>query len=157
MTTNSIKPFARTSVQMVELNRDFMPSSETNCRTARFRSSLPSLSNTWPRENLQQAAQVDDQRKPVIVAQHADAMGNVFRRLLEQIGGTHRIGANDLIGGDAQAKVVVMLAAERGDNDVLRQESGSAAFGHSNIDERHNRAAQIEDADHVGGCKRQPR
>src|SRR5712691_13318283 len=53
-------PFSRTSVQIVELSRDFMPPSKSLPRSPRHLvASSPQNSNTGPRKNLEQSAQID--------------------------------------------------------------------------------------------------
>src|SRR6266852_544646 len=81
-------------------------------------------------------------------------MRHVFRRLLEQILGVHRICSDDFVGGNADANVLVMvLAAQGSDHHVLRQQSGSAAFRNRNVYQRHDGAAQIEYSDQVCRAK----
>src|SRR5438874_4698658 len=97
---------------------------------------------------LEQPAQIDHQRQAVVMPQHSDTMRHVFRRLLEQILGVHRISSNDFVGGDADPNVLMMaLAAKGSDHHVLGQQSGTAAFRNGNVYQRHNGAAQIEDSD----------
>src|SRR5258706_9978973 len=87
--------FSRTSAQIVELSRDFMPPSKSLPRSPRHASALsPQISNARARKNLKQPAQIDHQRQAVVMPQHSDAMRHVFRRLLEQILGVHRIGSD---------------------------------------------------------------
>src|SRR6266568_3226156 len=84
--TKPTTPFSRTSVQIVELNRDFMPPSKSLPRSLRHPSALsPQNSNTGPRKNLEQLAQINHQRQAIVMPQHSNTMRHVFRRLLEQI------------------------------------------------------------------------
>src|SRR6266403_824884 len=139
-------PFSRTSVQIVELSRDFMPSSKSLPRSPPHRSALsPPNSNAGPRKNFEQPAQIDHQRQAVVMPQHSDAMRHIFRRLLEQILGVHRIGSDDFVGGDADPNVLVMVFALQGsDHHVLGKQSLPTAFGNRNVYQRHDGAAQIE-------------
>src|SRR5205814_6171727 len=150
------RAFSRTSVQIVELNRDFMPPSKSLPRSPRLPSALsPQISNAWPRKNLEQPAQIDHQRQAVVMPQHSDAMRHVFRRLLEQILGVHRIRSNDFVGGDADAHVFgLIFAAQGSDHYVLGQQSRPAAFRNRNVYQWHDAAAQIEDSNQVRRAKR---
>ncbi len=86
------------------------------------------------------------------MAQHADAVRHIFRRLLQQIVGRDAVGANDFIGGDPDTHIVVMtIAAQRSHHHVFRQKPGPAAFGHGDVDQRHYNAAQIENSHQVRG------
>src|SRR5229473_161486 len=148
-------PFSRTSVQIVELSLDFMPPSKFLPRSPRRRSaSSPPNSNAGPRKNLEQPAQIDHQCQAVVMPQHSDAMRHIFRRLLEQILGVHRIGSDDFVCGDADPNVLVMsLAAQGSDHHVLGQQSWPASFGNRNVYQRHNGAPQIEYSDQVCRAK----
>src|SRR6266852_8207617 len=150
-------PFRRTSVQIVELSRDFMPPSKSLPRSPRHPSaSSPKISNTGPRKNLEQPAQIDHQSQAVVMPQHSDAMRHVFRRLLEQILGVHRIGSDDFVGGNADSNVLVMvLAAQGSDHHVLWQQSWPATFRNRDVYQRHDGAAQIEYSDKVCRAKRE--
>src|ERR1700675_2144978 len=67
-TTNEITPFSKTSVQIVELSRDFMPSSKSLPRSPRRQAALsPQNSNAGPRKNFEQPAQIDHQCQAVVV------------------------------------------------------------------------------------------
>src|SRR6266852_87270 len=150
-------PFSRTSAQIVELSRDFIPPSKSLPRRPRRRpASSPQISNAGPRKNLEQPAQITHQRQAVVMPQHSDAMRHVFRRLLEQILGIHRIRSDDFVGGDADANVLVMvLAAQGSDHHVLGQQSRPAAFRNRNVYQRHDGAAQIEYSDQECRAKRE--
>lgn len=64
------------------------------------------------------------------MAQHAYAMRHILRSLLQKIVGGYGIGADDFVGRDANAKVVVSrFAAEGSDDHVFRQQAGTTAFG----------------------------
>src|SRR6266852_4275988 len=134
-TTKPTTPFSRTSVQIVELSRDFMPPSKSLPRSPRHRSaSSPQISNTGPRKNFEQPAQIDHQRQAVVMSQHSDAMRHILRRLLEQILGVHRIGSDDFVGGDADANVLMMtFAAQGSDYHMLGQQSRPAALRNRNV------------------------
>src|SRR5712664_3496864 len=81
-------------------------------------------------------------------------MRHVFRRLLEQILGVHRISSDDLVGGNADTKVLVMvLVAQGSDHYVLGQQSWPAAFRNRNVYQRNDGAAQIEYSDQVCRAK----
>src|SRR6266446_3551684 len=151
------RAFSRTSVQIVELSRDFIPPSKSLPRSPRHLSaSSPKISNTRPRKNLEQPAQINHQRQAVVMPQHSDAMRHVFRRLLEQILGIHRIRSDDFVGGDADANVLVMvLAAQGSDHHVLGQQSRPTAFRNRNVYQRHDGAAQIEYSDQECRAKRE--
>src|ERR1700722_231421 len=144
--------FARTSVQILELSRDFMPSSKSSFG-GRFK--IRRKSNAWSRKHFEQFPQVDQQRQSIFVAQHADAMRDVLGRLLQQILERDRIRADDFVGGNADAQIVVRRITGQGsDNDVLRQQPRTTAFGQCDIDERHDRAAQIENPKQIRGRER---
>src|SRR5258708_3192511 len=154
-TTKPITPFSRTSVQIVELSRDFIPPSKSLARSPRHPQALsPQNLNAGPRKNAEQSAQIDHQRQPVIMPQHSDTMRHVFRRLLEQILGVNRIGSDHFVGGDADANVLVMALASQGsDHHVFGQQSWPAAFRNRNVDQGHDGAAQIEDSNQIGRPK----
>src|SRR5437879_10717589 len=134
-TTKPTTPFSRTSVQIVELSRDFIPPSKSLPRRPRHPSaSSPKISNTRPRKNLEQPAQINHQRQAVVMPQHSDAMRHVFRRLLEQILGVHRIGSDDFVGRNPDTQVlVIVFGAQGSDHYVLGQQSRPAAFGNRNV------------------------
>src|SRR6267143_5062388 len=148
-------PFSRTSVQIVELSRDFMPSSKSLPRSPPCRSALsPPNSNAGPRKNFEQPAQIDHQRQAVVMPQHSDAMRHIFRRLLEQILGVHRIRSNDFVGGNADPNDFVMaFAAQGSDHHVLGQQSRPSSLCNRNIYQWHDGAAQIEDSNQVWRTK----
>src|SRR6266852_1805781 len=156
-TTKPTTPFSRTSVQIVELSRDFIPPSKSFPRSPRHQSALsPQISNARARKNLEQPAQIDHQRQAVVMPQHSDAMRHVFRRLLEQILGVHGIGSADFVGGDADPNVLmVVLAAQRSDHHMLGQQSLPASFRNRYIYQRHDGAAQIEYSNQVCRAKRE--
>src|SRR5229473_4437354 len=150
-------PFSRTSAQIVELSRDFIPPSKSLPRSPRRRpASSPQISNAGPRKNLEQPAQINHQRQAVVMPQHSDAMRHVFRRLLEQILGVHRISSDDFVGCDADTQVLVMILDAQGSyHHVLGQQSRPAAFCNRNVDQRHDRATQIKYSNQVWRAKRQ--
>src|ERR1700674_2150143 len=144
-TTKIITPFSRTNVQMVELNRDFMTPPKLFPGELAGLGASPNDSNTWPRKHFEQSPQVNDQRQPVVVPQHADAVRHIFRRLLEQIIGVHRIRPDHLVGGYSQPQIFVMtLATPRRHDHVLRQQPRPASLRHRDVNQRHDGAAQIE-------------
>src|SRR5258708_6883099 len=155
-TINPTTTFIRTSVQIVELSRDFIPPSKSLPRSPRHPSaSSPKISNTVPRKNLEQPAQINHQRQAVVMPQHSDAMRHIFRSLLEQILGFHRIGSDDFVRRNPDTQVLVMIFGAQGsDHYVLGQQSRSAAFCNRNVDQRHDRAAQIEYSHKVWRAKR---
>src|SRR5437016_9821566 len=150
------RAFSRTSVQIVELSRDFMPSSKSLPRSPRLPSALsPQISNTRPRKNLEQPAQIDHQRQAVVVPQHSDAMRHIFRRLLEQILGVHRIRSDNFICGNADPNFVVMLFAAHGsDHHMLWQQPRAPAFCNRDINQRHDRSPQVENSHKVRWAQR---
>jgi len=84
------------------------------------------------------------------VAQHAHAMRNVFRRLAQHVFRRDGVGADDFVRSDADANVfMVAITAKRCDHDVLGMQAGATALRDSDVDQWNNRAAQIEDAEHV--------
>src|SRR5690348_4800654 len=104
-TARNAIPLNRTSVQTVELSRDFMPPSKSFHRSrAIYRRRLQN-SNAGPRKDLKQPAQVDDQRKPVVVPQHSHAMRHVFGRLLEKVFVLHGIRSDHFVGCNPDAHV----------------------------------------------------
>src|SRR6266571_2185795 len=83
-------------------------------------------------------------------------MRHVFRSLLEQILGIHRIRSDDFVGGDTDANVFVMaLAAQRSDHHMLWQQSWPASFRDGDVNQWHDGAAQIENSHQVCRSKRQ--
>src|ERR1700737_4457608 len=113
-TPNRTSPLTRTTVQIVELNRDFMLASKSLWRLPHRGLMRPPQSNAWARKYLEQSPQIQQQSQPVLVPQHADAMRHILRRLLQQTFGRDAIGADDLIGGDPDAHVAVMTLAAQG-------------------------------------------
>src|SRR5258708_12486435 len=84
-TINPTTTFIRTSVQIVELSRDFIPPSKSLPRSPRHPSaSSPKISNTMPRKNLEQPPQINHQPQAVPMPQHSDAMRHLSRRFLHQ-------------------------------------------------------------------------
>src|SRR5215813_14936406 len=112
--------FASTSSQTVELSRDFMLPPKLFRRGRSLESESPQNSNAGSRKNLEQSPQIDDQSEPIIVPKHADAVRHVFRRLFQEVVGVDRIRSDHLVGGDTDAKVIVLpIAAKRCDDNVL--------------------------------------
>src|SRR3984957_4256135 len=129
--------FARTSVQILELSRDFMPSSKSSfggrCQNP------PQISNAWSRKHFEQFPQIDQQCQSIFVAQHAGAMRDVLGCLLQQILRCDRIRADDFVRSDPHAQIVMRSVTWQGsDDDVLWQQSGTPPFGQCDIDERHD-------------------
>src|SRR5580765_84425 len=154
MTTNSASPFTKTSVQTVELNRDFITSSKLfpvaclSSSAARHKS-LSNL-NRWPRKNFQKPVQIQNQCQPVVMAQHADAMWYVFRRLTQHVVRRNRIGSHHFVRGNSDSQILVAsFHAHRSDHHMFRQQTRTAPFGHGDVNQRHNRAAQIENSHQV--------
>src|ERR1700730_16084955 len=139
MTAASTMPCSTTSVQMVELSRDFIlpPRSFSPCRQ-RSTDDADTKLNTWSGKSFQQPAQVDHQCEPVIVPQHTDAMRNIFRRLFQHLFAVHRISADHLVGGYSDTKnFVLTVRRQRCNHHVTRQESRPPPFGHSDVDQWH--------------------
>src|SRR5258708_31288556 len=162
-TAKPTTPFSRTSVQIVELSRDFMPPSKSLPRSPRHASALsPQISNARARKNFEQPAQIDHQRQAVVMPQHSDAMRHVFWRLLEQILGVHRIGSDDFVGGNADPNVLGMVLDPQGrDHHVLGQHSCPPPFLNRNAYKRPNAPAQFEFSNKVsratgGLCQQRP-
>src|SRR5271154_3083659 len=157
MTKINISAFTNTSIQIVELSRDFMPSSKSLQRCPRRkRQGPPQKSNARSRKNLEQSPQINDQRQPVVVAKHSDAMRHIFRSLFQKILGIDRIRADDFVRGDANAQIVVRaFASQRSNHHVLGQQSRAAAFRNRDVNQRHNGSAQIENAREVRRTERQ--
>src|SRR5262245_10067701 len=81
-------------------------------------------------------------------------MGHVFGRLFQEIVGVNGIRSDDFIGGNADAKVIVLRVAAKGsDHDMLRQKTGTAALGQGDVDEWNNYATEIKDAHEI--CRRE--
>src|SRR5690349_6284420 len=139
-TTRNATPFRKTSVQTVELSRDFMPPSKSFHRSPHhLRAPSPKTSNAGPRKHFKQPAQVDDQRKPIVVPQHADAMRHVFGRLLEKIFVLHGIRSNHFVRRDSNTHIFLMvLAAQGSHHHVLRKQARPAALRNRDVDQRHN-------------------
>src|ERR1051326_7848916 len=109
MTASRMMKFTPASVQMVELNRPFITSSQdlkpSNLLAARFRpvtrtAGSQKLNHTyWKR--FQHALQIKSQRQAIFVAQHATAVRHVARRFINQQRLAGRVRADDLIGGNS--------------------------------------------------------
>src|SRR5271156_1042308 len=137
MTKINISAFTNTSIQIVELSRDFIPSSKSLQRCPRRkRQGPPQKSNARSRKNLEQSPQINDQRQPVVVAKHSDAMRHIFRSLFQKILGR-------------------AFASQRSNHHVLGQQSRAAAFRNRDVNQRHNGSAQIENAREVRRTERQ--
>ena len=128
-TTNSTRPFTRTSVQIVELNRDFMTSSKTLLRARAARCSGPrkiivKLKCTAPekpratvRKSMTRASRSSCRSMPMQCGTFSGACS-------QQILGSDRIGADDFVRRDADAHIVVRpVAAQGSDDHVLRQQA----------------------------------
>src|SRR5215470_5898977 len=146
-TASKARPFRKTSIQIVELSRDFMPPSKSFHRSRAIPDAVSKDSNARPRKHLKQPAQVNDQRKPVVVSQHSDAMRHVFGRLLEKVFVLHGIRSYDFVCRNPDAHVFLMvLAAQGSHHHVLGKQSRATTFGDSDVDQRNNHSAQIENA-----------
>src|SRR5580704_5619419 len=145
-------PFSNTSVQIVELSRDFMPSSKFLLRfprpAAAGSAKLTSRnSDAGARKNLEHSSQVDDECQPVVMPKHADAMGDILGSLLQQVLGIHGIGPDHFVGGNADTQIIMRaLTAQRSHHHMLRQQSRPPSFRNSDINQRHDSPAQIENA-----------
>src|ERR1700736_5403254 len=131
MTAASTMPFNTTSVQMVELSRDFIlpPNSFSPCRQ-RSTDHADAKLDTWSGKSFQKSAQVNHQREPVIVPQHSDTMRNIFRRLFQHLFAVYRISADHFIGGYSDAQNFVMtVRGQRGNHHMARQEAWAPPFG----------------------------
>src|SRR5579859_2218360 len=156
-TIKSASPFTKTSVQIVELSRDFMPSSNPILLK---RSSVPSraISNRRAWINFQHPVQIKNQSQAIVVTKHADAMRHGFRGTVQDVFRSHRIRSNHFVRRNSQTQDVVLARRTEGcNNNVLWQQSGPAAFRHGNVNQRHDRTAQIEYANKVRGRERQLR
>src|SRR5258708_12171443 len=91
--------------------------------------------------------------------QHSHAMGHVFRRLLQQIlGFLHRISPNYFVSRNSKTNIIVIpVGTQRSHHHMLRQQSRPASLGQRNVNQPHNRAAQIEASQHVTRPNRQHR
>src|SRR5215470_9113546 len=110
-TASKARPFRKTSIQIVELSRDFMPPSKSFHRSRTIPGAVSKNSNAGPRKHLKQPAQVNDQRKPVVVSQHSNAMRHVFGRLLEKVFVFYRIRSNHFVRRDPDAHGFLMVLA----------------------------------------------
>src|SRR5580704_3490370 len=96
-------PLAKTSVQIVELNRDFMPSSKSlllwplSASGGGTRKPTRTKSNARSGENLEHSPKINNQRQPVVVAKHSGAMRHILRSLLQQILGIYRIRSDHFV------------------------------------------------------------
>src|SRR5882757_1642620 len=156
-TMKSASPLTKTSVQIVELSRDFMPSSNP-ILLKRSSFPIPAISNRRAWINFQHPVQIQNQSQAIVVAKHADTMRYGFRRTVQDVLRSHGIRSNHLVRGNAQPQNVVLSRRTKRSNDnMLRQQSGPAAFRHGDVNQRHDRAAQVEHADKIGGRERQLR
>src|SRR5882672_9213693 len=150
-------PVPNTSVKIVELSRDFMPSSNPILLK---RSSVPSraISNRRTWINFQDPVQIQNQSQTIVVAKHADAMRYGFRRTVQDVLRSHGIRSNDLVRRNSQPQNVVLPRRTKRSNDnMLWQQSRPASFRHGDVNQRDNRAAQVEHADKIRRRERQLR
>src|ERR1700724_2692434 len=130
MTAASTMPFSTTSVQMVELSRDFIlpPRSFSPSRQLSTDDADTKL-NTWSGKSFQQPAQINHQCEAVIVPQHADTMRNIFRGLFQHLVAVYRISADYFIGGYSDTKNFVMtVGRQRGNPRMAGRGSGGRPF-----------------------------
>src|SRR5215468_6762595 len=154
--TSIAMPAPKASIVIVELSRDFMPSSNPILLN---RSSFPfrSISNCRARINFQYTVQIQNQRKAIVMPQHADAVRHALRWAIQNVFRSHRICADHFVCRDSQPQdVVLSLQVKRRHHNVLRQKSWPAPFRHRDVNQRHNRPSQIENAYDIGWRKRQP-
>src|SRR6202050_2756395 len=165
-TANNDTAVPATSIQIVELNRDFMTSSQNVCALLPEKpipkTADPKLPNAksnhrfW--KHFRHAPQVDHQRQSILMPQHSAAVRHLRRRLIEQsvFGGGKR--SDHLVRRDPHAQIVALrVALDRRHHHMLRQQPRTAAFGEGDIHQRDNGAAQIEDAHQIRGRERNPR
>src|SRR5438105_4094221 len=89
------------------------------------------------------------------MAQHTYAMGHVFWRLTKHVIRGDGISADNFVGSDADAQIfVAAFNAHGGDDYVLGQKTGTAAFGHGDVNERNDGATQIKNSHQVAGTER---
>ena len=89
------------------------------------------------------------------MAQHADAMRDIFRCLAKHVFRGHGISADDFVGSDADAQVfVAAFNAHGGDDYMLGQKTGATAFGHGDVNKWNDCAAQIKNSHQVAGTER---
>src|SRR5579859_1788753 len=150
-------PAPKASIVIVELSRDFMPSSNP-ILLKRSSVPIPAISNRRAWINFQNPVQIQNQSQTVVVAKHADAVRHAFRRAIKNVFRSHRISADHFVRRNAQPQIVVLSGNfHRSDHHMLRQQTRAAAFRHGDVDQRHDRAAQIKYADNVRGRERQLR
>ena len=83
-------------------------------------------------------------------------MRHIFRSLFQQVFGIHRIRPNHFVRRNPDTQIVMRtLAAQRRNHHMLWQQSRPPPFRNSDIDQRHNGPAQIENARQVRRAKRQ--
>src|SRR3954454_23883547 len=112
---------SRTSIQTVELSRDFMLPPNFSCGADRSKAERPRNSNTGSRKYLEQFPQVDHQSQAVVMPKHSDAVRHIFGSLLQEIVGIDGIGADDFVGCDTDAQIVMLgVAGKRSDHHMLR-------------------------------------
>src|SRR5262249_14879026 len=101
ITANRTTLLSSTSVQAVELSRDFMlpPNFPTGAQPQLQGRSQ--ISNAGSRKNLEQSPQIDNQSQAVIVPKHANAVRHIFRCLFQEIIGVDGIRADDLVRRNA--------------------------------------------------------
>ena len=80
------------------------------------------------------------------MAQHAAAVGHVAWRFGHQQRIRSGIGANDLVAGNAHPHDLFFRQPHGRHHHVLGHKVGAPAFSECDIDDRNDRAAQVEDA-----------
>ena len=87
--------------------------------------------------------------------QHSDTMRNIFRRLFQHFVAVRRISADHFIGGYSDAQNFAMtVRRQRGHYDMSRQQSRPPPFGHGDVDQGHDGAAQIKNTNQVRRAQR---
>src|SRR5437016_1388967 len=105
----------------------------------------PPNSNHRNGKCLRQFLQIQNQRQPVLMPQHAAAMRDIAWRFVHKQGLRGGAGADNFVGGDSDAQnVAVAFRSQRSNNHMIRLQVGPASFGESKLHNRNNRAAQTE-------------
>src|ERR1700688_3167983 len=87
--------------------------------------------------------------------QHSNTMRNIFGSLFQHLFAIHRISADHFVGRYSYAKNFVMtVGRQRRHHNMSRQQSRPPPFGHGNVDQRHDGAAQIKNTHQVGRAQR---
>src|SRR5260370_31927740 len=147
---NSARIPTATKIHTVDFKRPFITAS-TPSSVALFeplgRSIGPRKLDHSNGKSLRQFFQVQSQRQPILMAQHAAAMRHIHRRLLDEQGRGRAVSADDFVGGDPNTQIVaIAFRRQAGHYDVPRRQITAPAFTKRDVHHWNNRTPQIKDA-----------